>query len=193
VEETFGNNQCYCHCGECSYGISADSGVNLIGEVSGSIVASAAGTDAAGIYVTGSTLYGATLSDAAAISGSVIASSSGASAAVLVWNSMNLNVTGTLTATGASAYAIRSGKFDGVGGFTDNTQGRVDRVELGSGAVLIGGVYLGDGDDVLTLRWDGGYFGCAAASWRDRGRPSCVQWMERCVFGCHAGGGSILM
>jgi len=137
--------------GNAAYGISADSGVNLIGEVSGSIVASAAGTDAAGIYVTGSTLYGATLSDAAAISGSVIASSSGASAAVLVWNSMNLNVTGTLTATGASAYAIRSGKFDGVGGFTDNTQGRVDRVELGSGAVLIGGVYLGDGDDVLTL------------------------------------------
>jgi len=137
--------------GNEAYGISADAGVNLIGGVSGSINASALGTDAAGIYVTGSTLYGATSSDAAVISGSVTATSSGASAAILVWKSMNLNVTGTLSATGASAYAIRSGKFDGAGGFIDNTEERVDRVVLGSGAVLTGSVFLGDGDDVLSL------------------------------------------
>ncbi|HCD36648.1 MAG TPA: transporter [Chlorobium sp.] len=137
--------------GNKAYGITAESGVNLIGGVSGCIVASAGGTDAAGIYVSGSSLDGGSLSDAAEISGTITASSSGASAAIMAWTEMNLNVTGTLSATGASAYAIRSGNFDGAGGFVDNTEERVDRVVLGSGAVLTGSVFLGDGDDVLTL------------------------------------------
>ncbi|RTY36108.1 autotransporter outer membrane beta-barrel domain-containing protein [Chlorobium phaeovibrioides] len=137
--------------GNEAYGITAKSGVNLIGGVSGCIVASAGGTDAAGIYVSGSSLDGGSLSDAAEISGTITASSSGASAAIMAWTEMNLNVTGTLSATGASAYAIRSGNFDGAGGFVDNTEERVDRVVLGSGAVLTGSVFLGDGDDVLTL------------------------------------------
>lgn len=137
--------------GDGAYGIIGSSAVTLTGGVSGIINASASGTDAAGIYVSGSSLDGGSLSDAAEISGTITASSSGASAAIMAWTEMNLNVTGTLSATGASAYAIRSGNFDGAGGFVDNTEERVDRVVLGSGAVLTGSVFLGDGDDVLTL------------------------------------------
>jgi hypothetical protein len=137
--------------GDTAYGIATLSAVELHGGLSGTISATASGTDAAGLYCDNSSIHGATSSDPARISGSISAVSSGASAAVMAWTEMNLYVTGTLYAEGASAYAIRSGMFDESGGFIDNTTERVDTVVLASGAVLTGGVYLGDGDDTLTL------------------------------------------
>lgn len=137
--------------GNDAYAVKAESAVAITGDVSGRLSATASGTDAAGLFCYESTIHGASTSDPLRISGTITAASSGASAAVMAWDAMNLYVTGTLTATGASAYAIRSGAFDGSGGFTDNTDSRADTVVLASGAVLTGGVYLGDGDDSLTL------------------------------------------
>ncbi|TCD47838.1 autotransporter outer membrane beta-barrel domain-containing protein [Chlorobium sp. N1] len=137
--------------GDGAYAIRAKSAVSLTGAVTGTLSATASGSDAAGLYCFESAIHGASSSDPLRISGTITAASSGASAAVMAWNEMNLYVTGTLTATGSSAYAIRSGMFDGKGGFTDNTESRTDTVVLASGAVLTGGVYLGDGDDSLTL------------------------------------------
>ncbi|ABB23147.1 autotransporter outer membrane beta-barrel domain-containing protein [Pelodictyon luteolum] len=137
--------------GDKAYAIKTKSAISIGGEVSGTLTATASGSDAAGLYCFDSSIHGATSSDPARISGSINAVSSGASAAVMAWTEMNLYVTGTLYAEGASAYAIRSGMFNGTGGFTDNTTERVDTVVLASGAVLTGGVYLGDGDDTLML------------------------------------------
>lgn len=138
--------------GDEAAAIKADGGIYLPGGVTGELTAMVTGSDAAGLWSTGGGINGGAASSPLIIAGRVIAEApGGAAAAVLAWKAMNLTVTGELRATGSSAYAIRSGSFSGSGGFVENPEGQDDRIELADGAVIVGGIDLGAGDDILTL------------------------------------------
>ena len=138
--------------GSGAYAIYAGGDIFETGDVSGSIAAQAGVSDAAGLYAREGGIYGSSAADAADISGSVTASSAGASAGILAWGGMNLNITGEVSATGASAYALRSGRFSGTGGFVDNGAAPSDLVALSGDGALSGNVDLRGGSDFMTVR-----------------------------------------
>lgn len=137
--------------GSGAYGLYAGRNMSIADGVSGDVSATAGVSDAAGIYAREGSLYGATSSSPLVITGSVHANSPGASAGILSWDSMNLDILGEISATGSDAYAIRSGRFDGAGGFTDNGSAPSDRVTLAASGALNGSVDLGGGSDFLMV------------------------------------------
>lgn len=166
-----------------AYGLRAGDDLTINGDLSGSVTATA-GTDTAmgllsidnmilGTGITGSVTATAgshtaiglsslgTLNNgaggAADITGSVTAEAAGLAVAVGVKEGMNINVTGTLSATDTAgtdkAYAVAAGQSDGsgawvVGGIFNDT------VVFGNGATVTGQVELGGGTNNFTL--DGG-------------------------------------
>ncbi len=137
--------------GSGAYGMYAGRNMSVAGGVSGDVSATAGVSDAAGLYASEGAMYGASSSAPLTISGQVDAASAGASAGILSWGAMNLDITGEVSAAGASAYAIRSGRFNGTGGFTDNGATPTDRVTLSEEGVLYGNVDLRNGADFMTI------------------------------------------
>lgn len=137
--------------GSGAYAIYAGRDLAIAGDLSGSVSATASATDAAGLYAREGEMYGASSVAPLALSGSVSAASAGASAGILSWGAMNLDITGEVSATGANAYAIRSGRFDATGGFIENGATPSDRVRLAGDGALYGNIDLRGGSDFMTL------------------------------------------
>lgn len=137
--------------GSVAYGLYAGRNISIAGGVSGYVSATADVSDAAGLYAREGGINGVSISAPLVVSGSVSAESAGASAGVLSWDAMNLDITGEVSATGAVAYAIRSGRFSGTGGFSDNGAVPSDRVVLSGDGALSGNVDLRGGDDLMTV------------------------------------------
>lgn len=181
--------------GSDAYGMYAGRNMSVAGGVSGEVSATAGVSDAAGLYAGAGGIYGASASSPLALSGSVSASSAGAAAGVLSWDAMNLNITGEVSATGANAYALRSGRFSGTGGFVDNGAAPSDLVALSGDGALSGNVDLRGGSDFMTvhdsarlvdvpeLSGGDGYDVLAFDAWAGTLGASVVNWESTGVLG----------
>jgi len=120
----------------------------------GNVTVSAAGHSAAGLSAGIAGIHGVDTASPLLIAGAVSATASGAAAGVVSIGPMNLAITGTVSGVDTSGqglgYAIKSGTFDYVGGFT-NSFATDDHVAVEDEGRLVGRVDLGAGNDMMVL------------------------------------------
>ena len=140
---------------DTAVGMYSDAGdIIITGNVAGNISATAQTSHTAmGIYAKGGTLNGGDAATAVDVSGDITATANGLAVGIAANDAMNLNISGTITATdssgGTANYAIRSGADDGAGGWVDAAVN--DTIQLSTGAVINTRADLAGGTDSLSL------------------------------------------
>ena len=140
--------------GSYAVGLHARDNLSLAGDLSGTIAATAeTGHTAIGVCAQYGTLNGGSAGTAMDISGEISATANGLAVAIAANDAMNLNISGTVTATdsslGGDNYSIRSGRDNGSGGWVDASAD--DTVQLSTGANIATQADLAGGTDSLTL------------------------------------------
>ncbi|NTW55482.1 MAG: autotransporter outer membrane beta-barrel domain-containing protein [Chlorobiaceae bacterium] len=144
-----------------AYGLYAGDDLKIGGILSGTVIAEAGGHSAAGIaagdhigtYDSGTTSYTPLI-----ITGNISATANGAAAGILADGQMDLDISGNAIVSGTDknetdlGYAIRSGRFDGFGGYALFTNPNKDNITVEENAQLIGNVYLGQGNDTMVIK-----------------------------------------
>ncbi len=138
-----------------AYALYVESGsLGIGGALAGSVTAIAGSYSAAGLYVLGGGVHGATPDDPLTIAGELSAEAHGAAAAIMAEGPMNLLVTGTLSGVDTKGsglgYSVRSGSFGARGSFVEGPQS-ADKVRVAGNGALLGHLSLGAGSDTLIL------------------------------------------